>query len=57
MSKNTPERHDVYCDKQYPMIKKIVCNVLEYKNRGAKMKIKVGQIYKHADKFMKERSE
>lgn len=31
MSKNTPERHDVYCDKQYPMIKKIVCNVLEYK--------------------------
>lgn len=28
MSKNTPERHDVYCDKQYPMIKKIVCNVL-----------------------------
>ena len=33
MSKNTPERHDIYCDKQYPMIKKIVCNVLEYKNR------------------------
>lgn len=31
MSKNTPERHDVYCDKQYPMIKKIVCDVLEYK--------------------------
>lgn len=33
MSKNTPERHDVYCDKQYPMIKKIVCNVLEYKKQ------------------------